>query len=176
MTNPANSGNLIGRLAQDIRTFANADGSRKLLITIAAEDNFRSGSDQKAQTSFVQIETFIGAGKTAGGWDRVHKGDLIAAQYHIDAKPYVDGKGDTVYPQKLVIDGFPTFLEPKSVTDKRAAENAVKRAQQNSGAEPTAAERIAALEIELNEARGADTAPAVDYDSTDPFAGRVANS
>jgi single-stranded DNA-binding protein len=164
MTNPANSGSIIGRLAQDIKTFANTDGSRKLLITVAVEDNFKSGSEQKAQTSFVQVETFVGAGKTAGGWDRVHKGDQIAVQFHIDAKPYVNGQGETVYPQKLIVDGFPTFLEPKSVTEKRAAEHAIKAAQ--DGSEPTADERVAALEAELAEARGT-----VDYAATAPFGG-----
>ncbi|HEU5223050.1 MAG TPA: single-stranded DNA-binding protein [Candidatus Lumbricidophila sp.] len=162
MTNPSNFGKLTGRLAQEVKSFDNKDGSKKLLITLAVEDNFKSGPDKKVQTNFIQIESFVGAGNSAGGWDRVHKGDLIEVFFRVDAKPYTDGDGKTVYPNKLVVEGFPTFLEPKSVTEKRAAENAVKGAQ--SEAVDPAAAHIAALEAEIAAARAG-----VNYESTDPF-------
>lgn len=161
MSNPANNGTLIGRLSQDVKAFANQDGSQKLMISIAVEDNFKSGPEQKAQTSFVQVEAFVGAGKSAGGWDRVHKGDLIAVQFRVDARSYTGKDGKTVYPVKLVVEGFPTFLEPKSVTDKRLAQGAV-----------TARERIAALEAEkaqLQAGAAGPAQPAADYQNTDPF-------
>ena len=37
----------------------------------------------------------MAAGKPAHGWDRVHKGDLIALQFRIDAKPCNDGAVDS---------------------------------------------------------------------------------
>jgi single-stranded DNA-binding protein len=159
MTNPANNGQLIGRLAQDIKEFANQDGSRKQLITIAVEDNFKSGPEKVAQTNFIQVENFVPAGRTAGGWDRVHKGDLVAVQIRIDSKPYTKD-GETVYPApKLVVEGFPTFLEPKSVTEARAAKNAVEAAAGTVSDE----DRIAALEAELAAARAGD------YETVAPF-------
>lgn len=175
MSNPANSGTIIGRLTQDIRVMKNGDGSRKLLLTVAADDNFRSGSDQKAQTSFIQLERFVAAGASMGGWDKVHQGDLIALDFHVEAKPYVDTKGETQYPQKLVIDGFPSFLEPKSVTEKRAAERAVKAAEKARAAQPvvtaevSAQERIAQLEAELAESRKPKAQAAEQYDTASPF-------
>jgi len=160
MSNPANNGQVIGRLAQDIKEFQNSDGSKKQLITIAAENNFKSGPKKEIQTNFIQFENFVPVGRTSGGWDRAHKGDLIAVQYHVDAKPYTKD-GVTEYPTKLVLDGFPTFLEPKSVTDKRAAQRTAK--QDQGTPEPTAEaaaaapeqdtaalERIAELEAELS--------------------------
>lgn len=170
MTNPANSGTITGRLAQDIKSFMNDDGSKKLLISIAVDDNFVSGTDRKAQTNFIQLESFVPANRNAGGWDRVRRGDLVSLQFHVDAKPYTDGQGQTHYPQKLVVDGFPTFLEPKSVTDRRAAENAAKAAQAQPVGEVSAEQRIAELEAQLAAERGATVAEApMDYEDTTPF-------
>lgn len=170
MANPANKGSLIGRLAQDIKEFSNSDGSKKQLITIAVEDNFKSGPKKEVQTNFIQLENFVAAGRTAGGWDRVHKGDLVAVDFRIDAKPYTKD-GVTEYPTKLVVDGFPTFLEPKSVTDKRAAERTAKEttsADAPEGNDVEAEARIAALEAELAAARGEAPATA-DYEAVAPF-------
>lgn len=165
MSNPANIGTVIGRLAQDIKVMPNSDGSRKLLLTIASEDNFRSGVDREIQTNFIQLEHFVPAGRTMGGWDMVHKGDQIAVNFHVEAKPYVNGKGETQYPQKLVVDGFPTFLEPKSVTEKRAADRAIEAAKA-APAEETAEEKIRRLESELAASRAQGG-----YDTSAPFGG-----
>lgn len=175
MSNPANNGLLIGRLAQDIKEFQNSDGSRKQLITLAVEDNFKSGPSKEVQTNFIQLENFVAAGRTAGGWDRVHKGDLIAVNFRVDAKPY-EKDGQTHYPMKLVVEGFPTFLEPKSVTDKRAAERTAKEAQaaqEIAAAAPQvptddASARIAQLEAELAAER-AKAGAHTDYDAVAPF-------
>jgi len=179
MSNPANHAHIIGRLAQDIKSFPNADGSRKQLITIAVDDNFRSGAEKSIATNFIQLENFVPAGRNAGGWDRVHNGDLIAVDYRVDAKPYTDGKGETHYPQKLVVDGFPTFLEPKSVTEARAAKKAVATAPEVPApiaeTETEANSRIAQLEAELAAVRGAQNAAvpvaagAIDYENQSPF-------
>lgn len=158
MTNPANTGILIGRVSQDIKEFPNADGSRVLLISLAVEDNFKSGADQKAQTNFVPLRVFLGKNvQGRGTWDRVHKGDQIAVQTRISAKPYVkDGK--TEYPVTIEVEGFPTFLESKAVVDARAARNAV--AASTPAAEAPAAETpeqtVARLQAELAAAQGGD--------------------
>ncbi|MET0887439.1 MAG: single-stranded DNA-binding protein [Mycetocola sp.] len=168
MANPLNNGNLIGRVAQDIREFKNADGSKVLLVTIAVDNNFTSGADKTAKTQYIPARAFLPKSVSGrGSWDRVHKGDQIAVQTRISCEPYTKN-GETVYPEPTIeIDGFPQFLESKAVTDARAARKAVAaEAPAAPAAEETQEETIARLTAEL----AAQSAPAVNYDETSPFA------
>jgi single-stranded DNA-binding protein len=168
MSNPLNNVQLVGRVSQDIKEFKNSDESKTLLVTLAVDDNFVSGKDRKAKTQFVPTRVFIGKNvQGRGSWDRVGKGDLIAVQGRITAEPYVKD-GETVYPGATIeIEGFPQFLEPRSVTEARAAKNGV--------AETTAAPvdespeaTIARLQAELADAKGESV-----EESTSPFAHAV---
>lgn len=169
MSNPRNNGNLIGRVSQEPKVFPNADGSKVLLLTIAADDNFASGKDRKAKTQFVPVRAFIP--KTVdglGAFENVHKGDLIAVSTRISCEPY-EKNGETVYPAPTIeIEGFPQFLESKAVVDARLARNAVASqaaAPAAAPAEETPEQTIARLQAELA-AQGAGQA---DFANTDPF-------
>ncbi|MCI4659758.1 single-stranded DNA-binding protein [Cryobacterium zhongshanensis] len=163
MTNPLNTGTLVGRVSQDIKEFPNNDGSKVLLVTVAVDNNFTSGADNTAKTQYVPVRAFLAKTvKGRGSWDRVHKGDLIAIQTRISSEPY-QKNGETVYPAPTIeVDGFPQFLESKSVTEARAARKAVEAPT----APETPAETIARLTKEL----ATQAAPATNYDETSPFA------
>ena len=168
MTNPLNSGLLIGRVTQDIVTFPNTDGSKTLLVTIAVEDNFPSGPERKAATQFIPVRVFIpktGAGESS--WKNVHKGDLIAIQTRVACAPY-QKNGETIYPSPTIeADGFPQYLESKAIVDARAARNALAAAAPAPvPANETAEQTIARLEAQL----AAQGEAAVDYDNTSPYA------
>ena len=120
--NPSNNGTLIGRLASDPKFFANADGSRRLLATIAVDDNFKNRAGER-HTQFVQVESYLPADKTLG-WGNTGKGDLVAVPFKVDTTPYTDSAGETHYPVRLVAEGAPTYLEPKSVTIARKTRTA----------------------------------------------------
>jgi single-strand DNA-binding protein len=168
MANPLNTGTLVGRLAQDIHEFKNNDGSKVLAITIAVDNNFVSGPDRKVETQYIPTRAFLASSVNGrGSWDRVHKGDLIAVNYRLSCKPYTKN-GETVYPDATVeIEGFPQFLESKATTDARAARKAVAAdAPAAPAVEETQEETIARLTAEL----AAQSAPAVDYNETSPFA------
>lgn len=164
MANPNNFGVLTGRVSQDKVVFQNSDGSKTVLVTIAVDDNFRSGADRKTKTQFISARAFIPASVDGlGSWDRVGKGDLISANIRLAAAPY-EKNGETVYPDVQVeFDGYPQFLESKAVTEARAAKKAVASAPAEP-TEETADEKIARLQAELAAAQG------VDVDSTSPFA------
>lgn len=129
MSNPLNNGHITGRVAQDLQVFPNADGSKSVLVTVAARDNFLSGTgeDRKAQSQFVDLRAFIPATvEGLGSWDRVGNGDLIALDYRLSRRPYTNKDGVTVYPDVTVeVVGYPAFLESSKVTQERAARKAV---------------------------------------------------
>lgn len=168
MSNPRNNGNLIGRVSQEPKVFPNADGSKVLLLTVAADDNFASGADRKAKTQFVPVRVFINKNTDGlGAWDNVHKGDLIAIQTRISCEPY-EKNGETVYPAPTIeVEGFPQFLESKSVVDARLARNAVAAPAAAAPANESEAETIARLQRELAAAQGGQA----DFANTDPFNG-----
>ncbi|WP_311245406.1 MULTISPECIES: hypothetical protein [unclassified Microbacterium] len=129
MANPTNNGSITGRVAQDIQSFTNRDGSKSLLITIAARDNFLSGTgeDRKAASQFIDLRAFVPSNVEGNGsWDRVGNGDLISVNYSLSRRPYTDKDGETVFPPVTVeVDGYPVFLESSKVTQERAARKAV---------------------------------------------------
>ena len=132
MSNPANNGVLIGRLASDPKVFENADKSRRLLATVAVDDNFKNRAGERP-TQFIQVEAFLPAGQTLG-WNRTGKGDLVALNYRVDTTSYTDANGEVHYPVRLVVEGTPTYLEPKSVTDARKNSTAAVAAPAPAGA------------------------------------------
>lgn len=121
MANISNYGQVIGRLTKDVKIFTNSDGSRKVNLTVAAQDNFKSGKEQTKQTRFVPLEGFIRADKQGNGvYDLMSQGDLVAVQYSVRNNNYTDKNGNPVYGIVLNIEDV-QLMESKSVTDARKA-------------------------------------------------------
>ena len=137
MANPNNHGNLIGRPANKPKEFPNDDGSIVLLFDLMAEENFLRGGKREADAipCRVFIPKEVG---NIGSWRLVGKGDLIAIGGSLSRKRYMkSGENTWTYPAMVfAVDGYPELLEPKSVTEQRAAKYA---AEGTSGATSSAA-------------------------------------
>lgn len=102
--NMQNFGILSGRLAKDPVVFDNKDGSRKIMVTIAAPRNYKN-KDGKRDTDFIQCEQYMRADKVGNGaWDILKKGDSVDVEYTVRQNTYTDAKGETHYAQSLVIE------------------------------------------------------------------------
>lgn len=120
MINPGNFALTIGRLTDDIRVFANKDGSRKIRFTLASEDNHKDRAGNRG-TQFIPVEAFVSKTNTDNGiFDRIHKGDLIEAICTVKNNNYVDAQGVTQYQIVLFCENI-KLLESKTVTDARLA-------------------------------------------------------
>ena len=120
MANLANMGQVIGRATKNPAVYPNKDGSRKIMLTVAATDNFASGADKKKQTRYVPLEAFVRADKQGNGvYDLIHEGDLIAAAYSVRNNNF-EKDGVMQYGIVLNIEDV-TLLESKAVTDARQA-------------------------------------------------------
>lgn len=144
MTNIRNHGVAIGRLSKDVTVFKNKDGSCKVMLTLAVQDNFTS-KDGKKNSQFISLEGFIRADKAKdnnGVYDHMHKGDMIGVEYSVRTNNY-EKNGETVYGQVLFIEAV-DLMESKRTTDARQAKNAV--AQSGAQAPAPAADAAAASE------------------------------
>ena len=119
MTNLNNYGIIEGRLTKEPKILANKDGSHKVFITIAAQDNFVSGPKKERATQFVNLEAFVSKDKTKSVYDSMATGDKIAVQYRVETPSY-EKDGQTVYRTVLTVESV-QFKESKSEKDARQA-------------------------------------------------------
>jgi single-stranded DNA-binding protein len=128
--NVRNYGVSTGRLTRNPQIFENKDGSRKVLFTIAVQDNFHNRQNQK-NSQFLPMEAFISKDSFAknglGVYALMHKGDKVTVQYTVKT-PSFEKDGQTEYKVSLVPETI-DLLESKSVTEARAAANAEAGAQ-----------------------------------------------
>lgn len=141
--NMRNFGIVEGRLTKDPVVFTNKDGSRKIMLTVAAMDNFK-GKDGKKGSQFVQLEAFVSAKQTGNGvYGYMHKGDLIGLEYTVRTNNYTAADGTPVYSQVLLVQGA-DLKESKTATDARQAKAAEAAAAADAPAPATPAEAAAA--------------------------------
>lgn len=125
MMNLNNYGMLTGRLAKDPLVFDNKDGSRKVKLTLAVQNNYRNKDTGEHEAQFIPLEAFIPSGKTGlGAYDYMHKGDKITVQYAVKVTHYTDVSSADIYAVVLQIenvrlDETRTNTETKTTTQKR---------------------------------------------------------
>lgn len=97
MSNPANNGNAIGRLAADPVVFPNKDGSKTVKVTIYADNNYTNKSTGKVESEKISLEKYIPAGYSLGAYEHMHSGDQVAFSYSLRNNEYTDSNGQRVY-------------------------------------------------------------------------------
>lgn len=123
MKNIRNYGIATGRLTRGLTIHNNKDGSRKILFTVAAQDNYVDKEGNR-NSQFIPLEAFIAASqKTNGVYDYLDCGDLISASYSIRNNTYKNKDGETIYGQVLLVDDI-ALLESKASKEARQAAKA----------------------------------------------------
>lgn len=138
MSNPNNNGNVIGRLAADPKVFPNQDGSSKVLISVYADNNFKSRNGDWGSQA-IPLETFVNAGTDVARtpYGSAHEGDVVAVTTHLENQKFQRG-GQTVYELKAIADDI-WFVEPKRVRDARRASKLEAENQKLQAQAPAAA-------------------------------------
>lgn len=123
MLNLNNYGIVTGRLTTDPFIYQNNDGSRKIRITLAVNDNYKN-TDGKRSTQFLPLEAFIPVDRKLGVFDMIHAGDKISAAYTVKNNNYTDkNTNKMVYGLVLQIERI-SFEESKTTTTARQAAKA----------------------------------------------------
>lgn len=124
MTNIRNIGIAEGRLTKDPVVFNNSDGSKKVMVTVAVQDNYKNSTTGERGTQFINLEAFISnKSKGLGAFDYMHKGDLVGFEYTVRSNNYTDKEGNARYGQVLFIQST-DLKETKKSQAARATSNA----------------------------------------------------
>ena len=125
--NIRNHGVVVGRLTKDPVVFTNGDGSRKIMVTVAAQDNYKNANNERG-TQFVALEAFVSnKSNTLGAFDYMHKGDLVGFEYSVRSNNYTDKAGKAHYDQVLFIQST-DLMESRKSQAARATANAASAA------------------------------------------------
>lgn len=138
--NLRNHGFVEGRLAADPVHFINADGSKKVFVTLYADRNYRNTNGER-DSDRISLETFVAATTPGlGVFNRMHKGDLVELAYTVRSEEYPHpSTGEIVYKQYLRIEVV-DLKESLAVVNQRLAQrlSTTQRAPEAAAApEPT---------------------------------------
>lgn len=123
MFNLNNYGVATGRLTSDPFVYQNTDGSQKVRITLAANDNYKN-ADGKRSTQFLPFEAFIPADRNPGVYNMIHSGDKISIAYTVKNNNYRDkNTNEMIYGIILQIEKI-SLEESKATTTARQAAKA----------------------------------------------------
>lgn len=123
MFNLNNYGVATGRLTADPFVYQNADGSQKVRITLATNDNYKN-ADGKRSTQFLPFEAFIPAERNLGVFSMIHSGDKISVAYTVKNNNYRDkNTNEMIYGIVLQIEKI-SLEESKATTTARQAAKA----------------------------------------------------
>ena len=142
MFNLDNYGITSGRLVSDPQIYDNADGSKKVRITVAATNNYRN-RDGSRTSQFLPLEDFIPARRARKGngvYDLMHQGDKVTVQYTVKNNNYTKENGEQVYDIVLHIDSV-RLDETKAITEARQAAKAAGNEAEKPEAETAAKSR-----------------------------------
>ncbi len=118
--NTRNFGIAEGRLTRDPILLKNADGSLKVKLTVAVQDNY-VGKDGKRGAQFIDLEAFVRAEKVESNvFALMHEGDLVCLHYTVKTNNYTDKDGKEVHSQTLLVQDVDR-RESKSAVDARQA-------------------------------------------------------
>lgn len=123
MFNLNNYGVATGRLTADPFVYHNTDGSQKVRITLATNDNYKN-ADGKRSTQFLPFEAFIPADRNPGVYNMIHSGDKISIAYTVKNNNYRDkNTNEMIYGIILQIEKI-SLEESKATTTARQAAKA----------------------------------------------------
>ena len=125
MMNLSNYGMCEGRVTKKPVAMDNKDGSKKVFVTLAVQDNFASGKDKERKTQFLNLEGFVPKDRQSSVYEKLEVGDKVAIQYRVETPSY-EKDGQTIYKTALVIENtqFKESMAEKTARQARHAADA----------------------------------------------------
>lgn len=114
-----NNVTLVGRLTRDAELRYTGSGIAVSSFTIAADRPF-TNSQGNRDTDFINCVAWRRTAETVANFTK--KGSLVGVTGRIQTRNYQNNEGRTIYVTEVVAENF-QMLEPKSVTERRRAQD-----------------------------------------------------
>ena len=117
-----NAISLCGNLANNAIVFDNADGSKKVKMTIFVPQGFIKNGKRDDQP--INVEKFISKNSSTKLIPYLVKGAHLGVEAHLEASRYTNKAGEIVYDQKVIVDDIQLLGAKKATPAQGTAASA----------------------------------------------------
>ena len=104
MSNPFNSGTIVGNAAREPKIFEHANGGATVKLNVYARNTFKSKTTGKVESEIVELTGYVQDANNLGVFGCIGAGDRIAVSYSLKTDVYTDKDGQKHYPLVARID------------------------------------------------------------------------
>lgn len=120
MSNPFNSGSIVGNAACAPKVFAHANGGATVKLSVYARNTFKNKSTGKVGSEIVELTGYVQGADIPGVFSYINAGDRVAVSYSLKTDVYTDKEGQKHYPLVARIDTV-QLIDSKKESAARAA-------------------------------------------------------
>ena len=104
MSNPFNSGTIVGNAAREPKIFEHANGGATVKLNVYARNTFKNKNTGKVESEIVELTGYVQDANKLGVFGCIGAGDRVAVSYSLKTDVYTDKDGQKQYPLVARID------------------------------------------------------------------------
>lgn len=120
MSNPFNSGTIVGNAAREPKVFAHSNGGATVKLNVYARNTFKNKTTGRVESEIVELTGYVQDAKQLGVFSCIGAGDRVAVSYSLKTDNYTDKDGNKHYPLVARIDTV-QLIDSKKESAARAA-------------------------------------------------------
>lgn len=138
MSNPFNSGTIVGHAASEPKLFPNKAGGATVKLAVFARNAFVSKSTGEVESEIVELTSYIPNVNVPGVFGLIHTGDRVAISYSLKTDRYTDREGVERFQLVARVDTV-QLIDSKSESAARAAKRGAKVSTKTPAKQPAMA-------------------------------------
>ncbi len=120
MSNPFNSGTIVGNTAREPKVFEHTNGGATVKLNVYARNTFKNKTTGRVESEIVELTGYVQDAKNLGVFGCINAGDRVAVSYSLKTDVYTDKDGNKQYPLVARIDTV-QLIDSKKESAARAA-------------------------------------------------------
>lgn len=125
MSNPFNSGTVVGHAASEPRFFENRAGGATVKLAVFARNAFINKNTGEVESEIVELTGYVADINSPGVFGLIHTGDRVAVSYSLRTDRFTDKNGVEQFQLVARIDTV-QLIDSKSESAARAAKRGAK--------------------------------------------------
>lgn len=98
MSNPFNSGTIVGNAARAPKLFEHANGGATVKLSVYARNTFKNKDTGKVESEIAELTGYVADANNLGVFGCINAGDRVAVSYSLKTDVYTDKDGVKHYP------------------------------------------------------------------------------